>query len=863
MHTVATGAVGTLGLLHQVTAGHDAGRVAFRFAGGPTGEPPVELTYGGLGRRAGRLAHALREAGVGRGRVVALLLERGPHLLVAQLAVMMSGAAWMPLDPRNPAARLAFQVGDAAAPLLLTTSDLAALATEVAPATMTWTLDDPPWQVDLAGHPETAPDAGVRPDDPAYLIYTSGSTGIPKGVLVSHRSAYTYCRNAVGQLGVTAADVVPQVANPAFDVTIFDTFATLLAGATVVSAPFDVITDPDALTTLLRETGVTIAYIPPTVLALLDPARLDQSRLRAILCAGTVLGVELANRWSRPGLTLYNGYGPTEATVICTTYVCPDTPLRGTVPIGTAQPHHRAYVLDRRLRPVPVGISGQLYIAGAGVAHGYLNRPGLTAQRFLPDPYGGRPGRRMYATGDLVRWRPDGQLEYLGRTDRQVKLRGQRIEPGEIEHVLTRHPAVHRCAVVLRDDAYLAAYVVGDADPGVLRRHVAEHLPTYMIPSVFVTIPELPLNPNGKLDVARLPDPAPHAKEYVPPRTDTERWLAATWQELLGVGRVGADDNFFELGGNSLHGSQLTARVRKHLRVEITTRHLFTNPVLERLASRLDSGDADGAARSDDAAALQPEGTQPPLFFVHPVGGSVAQYVRLAPLLGADQPFYAIEDPGLRGGTSAGDVPGRASEYIEIIRRVRPSGPYRLGGWSLGGVIALEMARQLADAGEHVAIVVVLDSGLPGDPGVPGDLEVLSAFVRDLTGIAGVRPPDLDPESFRHLARDALEEQAMAVLDDAGLVPAGTRDEIRTRMRLFAANTRAMFTHRPRGYPGRLVLVSAAASAATDPAAWQALCAAFEHRTVPGDHYSMLQQPHLEELAAVLRDCLREGQERS
>ncbi|MFD1119556.1 thioesterase domain-containing protein, partial [Sphaerisporangium aureirubrum] len=322
-------------------------------------------------------------------------------------------------------------------------------------------------------------------------------------------------------------------------------------------------------------------------------------------------------------------------------------------------------------------------------------------------------------------------------------------------------------------------------------------------------------------------------------------------------------DNFFDLGGNSLHGSQLAARIREHLRVAVTTRHLFTNPVLEQLAARLDSGDTDGAARSDNATALQPRGTRPPLFFVHPVGGSVAEYVRLAPLLGADQPFYAIEDPGLLGAPSAGDLAGRASEYIKVIRRVRPSGPYRLGGWSLGGVIALEMARQLTGAGEHVAIVVVLDSGLPGDPCVPGDLEVLSAFVRDLIGIAGVRPPDLDPESFRHLARDALEERALAVLDDAGLVPDGTRDELRTRMRLFGVNTRAMFAHRPRRYPGRLVLVSAAESAATDPAAWQALCADFEHRTVPGDHYSMLRQPHLEELAAVLRDCLRERQERA
>nr|WP_281390542.1 amino acid adenylation domain-containing protein [Sphaerisporangium rubeum] len=580
--------------MHHVTAGHDTGRVAFRFTGS-AGER-AELTYGELGRRAGRLAHALREAGLGPGQVVALLLERGPHLMVAQLAVMMSGATWMPLDPRNPPARLAFQAGDAAAPLLLTTSDLTALAAEVT-AAETWVLDDPLRQAELSRHPGTAPDVDVSPGDAAYLMYTSGSTGTPKGVLISHRSAYVYCGNAVEQLGLTAADVLPQVANPAFDVTIFDTFATLLAGGTVVSAPSSVMTEPDALTTFLIEERVTVAYVPPPILALMDPARLAGGPLRAVIAIGSVLGAEVAGRWSRPGLTVHNGYGPTEATVICTSYVCPPTPLPGAVPIGTALPHQRTYVLNKRLRPVPVGVAGQLYIAGSGLAHGYLNRPGLTAERFLPDPYGGEPGDRMYASGDLVRWRPDGQLEFMGRTDRQVKLRGQRIELGEIEHVLTRHPAVRQCAVTMRDDSYLAAYVVtepghGDPDPAELREHLARDVPPYMIPTAWVTLPALPLNPNGKLDLAALPDPRPGARQYVAPATETEQWLAEAWQELLKVDRVGAGDNFFDLGGTSLHGTQLAARVREHLSVELDLQHLFTEATLADLAARLAESEA-------------------------------------------------------------------------------------------------------------------------------------------------------------------------------------------------------------------------------------------------------------------------------
>nr|WP_281390541.1 amino acid adenylation domain-containing protein [Sphaerisporangium rubeum] len=573
--------------MHQVTAGHDESRVALRFV---DGAGPVELTYGELGRRAGRLAHALREAGAGPGKVVALLLERGPHLMVARMAVMMSGAAWMPLDPRNPPARLAFQAADVAAPLLLTTSDLAGLAGEVAPATVTWVLDDPVREAELARHPQTAPEVDVRPHDPAYVIYTSGSTGTPKGVLVSHRSAYTYCVNVLEHHHVTPGDRILQTANPAFDGTVFDTFTTLLAGATIVSAPFAVITDPDAFTELIVAERVTFSFLTPAFLRLLDPAKFAGSALRGFVAGGESLAAEVQARWSRPGFTLHHGYGPTETTVACMNYVCPDTPLQGTVPIGTALPHHRVYVLNKRLRPVPVGVAGQLYISGAGLAHGYLNRPGLTAERFLPDPYG-RPGDRMYASGDLARWRPDGLLEFMGRTDRQVKLRGQRIELGEIEHVLARHPAVEQCAVIMRDD-YLAAYVVGDADQGDLRVHLAEQLPAYMIPSVFVTLAELPLSPNGKLDLAKLPDPVAQAKEYVPPRTDTERWLAGAWQELLKVERVGCDDNFFELGGNSLHGSQLAARVREHLLIELDLRHLFANPVLADLATRLEESEA-------------------------------------------------------------------------------------------------------------------------------------------------------------------------------------------------------------------------------------------------------------------------------
>jgi amino acid adenylation domain-containing protein len=584
MDPTAAGPAPTSGLLHEVAAGHDPDRVAVRFRG-PTTD---ELTYGDLERRSNQLAHALRRAGVGSGHVVGLLLDRGPHLLTAQLGVMKAGAAWTPLDPRYPEARLAFQLGDSAASLVLTTSGPAGPGRPVCGRTPSWSLDDRDRTARLDRCPATTPGADVRPDDPAYLIYTSGSTGTPKGVQVSHRSARAFCRHAVDGLAVTPADRVAHAAGPTFDASVFDCFATLLAGGTIVAAPHSTIADPAAFTTFLRDERVTLTFIPPVVLGMLDPDALTGGALRLVYTGGDVLGADQAHRWARTGLELHNVYGPTETTVFCTRYRVPSTPPATPPPIGTALPHQRTYVLDTRLRPVPVGVPGQLFVSGPGIADGYRNQAALTAQRFLPDPYDDLPGRRMYATGDRVRWHRAGVLEYLGRLDRQVKLRGLRIELGEIEHALTRHPGVRQCAVVLRDDSYLAAYVVGDADPAEVRMHLAQRLPAAMLPSVYVTLPGLPLTPSGKLDTAALPDPRSRTAEYREPRTGTERWLADTWLDLLGVERVGAGDTLFDLGANSLHTTQLTARVRDRFDVGLDPRDLFANPTLEQLAARID-----------------------------------------------------------------------------------------------------------------------------------------------------------------------------------------------------------------------------------------------------------------------------------
>ena len=423
----------------------------------------------------------------------------------------------------------------------------------------------------------------VRPEDPAYLLYTSGSTGQPKGVLVHHRGAYSYCQTAVDHFGITPDDRIAQVSNPAFDASIFDCYATLLAGATLISAPRETIADAAAFTDLIRSERVTLSFVPPAVLALLDPEDFAGSALRGLWSAGEALPPEQATRWPRPGLALHNSYGPTETTVVVTDYLCTDEPLTGPTPIGTALPNHRAYALDRTSAPrTDRRRPDELYIAGTGVTHGYHDRPGLTAERFLPDPYAGTPGERMYATGDLVRWRADGVLEFLGRRDRQVQLRGQRVELGEIEHMPHRNTPTSASARSCCATATAASRRLRRRRRRPRRRcaaHLADRLPTYMIPTASSRWTRLPRTPNGKLDTARAARPrTARPRPTATPRTDTERWLADIWQDLLGIDQVGAADNFFELGGNSLHVTQL-APASATITARPPPAPVFTDPV--------------------------------------------------------------------------------------------------------------------------------------------------------------------------------------------------------------------------------------------------------------------------------------------
>ncbi|MBQ1117161.1 non-ribosomal peptide synthetase [Streptomyces sp. C3-3] len=526
------------------------------------------IAYAELDRRANRLAHELTARGIGRGQVVAVAVPRSPQQVTAFLAVTKAGAVYLPVDPEYPAERVAYMLDDAApAALLVTDAARGELPDE--PAVPVWALDDAAFAASVAARPATGPAGPGRPGplSPAYVIYTSGSTGRPKGVLVSHTGLAPFVHSHVERLGLRTGDRVLQVVSTNFDVSVGDLAMTLLSGAALALPGPSRELVGDGLADALEASGATHVMLPAPLLGTLPEER-PLPRLRCIVSGGEALSPGLVARWSA-GRTVINAYGPTETTVAATLSdpLSPDT----TPPIGRPVAGTRVLVLDDRLRPVPVGVAGELHIAGPGVALGYLGRPGLTAERFVADPFG-PAGSRMYRSGDLVRWTTGGRLEFVGRADQQVKIRGFRVEPGEIETVLLARAGLAQAAVIVREDQpglrQLVAYVVPDAgaqmpEPVVLRKDVATALPDYMVPAAFVTLDALPLTSNGKLDRAALP--VPEFDTGVPgrdPATEREETLCRIFAELLGRPAVGVDDSFFDLGGDSIVSIQLVSRAR-------------------------------------------------------------------------------------------------------------------------------------------------------------------------------------------------------------------------------------------------------------------------------------------------------------
>jgi aspartate racemase len=831
----------------------------------------AHLTYQQLNARANAVAHLLADSGVRPGAFVGVFLERSPEALAAILGILKSGAAYVPLDPTYPAERLDFMFRDAALSVVLTDRRLVPrLPQSEARIVFIEQAADQSVSVD--------PSRLTRGHDVAYVMYTSGSTGQPKGVCVRHRGIVRLVRNTnYAEFG--SDQVFLQLAPLSFDASTFEIWGALLNGARLAVAPAGNLSLAE-LGRTVREQGVTSLWLTAGLFhQVVDGGLEDYRGLRQLLAGGDVLSPSHVRRALQEldGCAVINGYGPTENTTFSCCHVMREPgDVQTPIPIGKPIGHSRAYVRDQSGNLSPIGAIGELCVGGDGVAAGYHDRPPLTAQQFVLDPLGDDAQAMLYRTGDRARWLPDGSLEFLGRTDGQVKLRGFRVELGEIEAALCEFPSIAEAVAVVRTDLgpdkTLIGYVTPQQQrqslsPDDVRDYLAGKLPSHMLPSQIVVLPSLPLTPNGKVDRSALPAPKRlRGAGAGRPLTNLEVRLTAIWEQVLGVAGVGLDENFFDLGGNSLTAVRMFGQLRKALGRELPLATLFDAPTIEQLAAVVQAGGWRPPTRS--LVAIQPGGSKRPLFLVPGVGGNVLIFARLANFLGADQPLYGLQARGLDGDeTPLKTIESIAKAYVDEIRSIQSHGPYFLGGACMGGVVAFEMAQQLAADGEQVALLALIETWSPTSLH-PARFRLLALLHPILFFCSGILRHlrvmwALPPKHWFAYVRDKSRIVKEMIQE---------RDVYRGDRSLFyndlvsATNYRAMARYVPRTYRGRMHLFLASRrpiDASRDTRLrWAKLAAAgYSLQRIDAiDSGHLFVEPHIGDLAGHLSDALAEGQ---
>jgi len=810
-----------------------------------------QLSYSGLNARANQLAHYLRKRGVSRNSRVGICLERSVDFAIALIGVLKAGGTCVPLDPKYPDDRLAYMLEDVAASIVLTEASL--LKAAIPQGTQVVLLSEEREQI--SANVRSNPTVGSVPSDIAYVIYTSGSTGRPRGVLLSHAGLVNYTLGAVEQFAIRPGDRMLQFCSISFDAALEEIYSTWAAGATLVFRNDNVSLEPSEFLQWAAQQRVTIVDLPTAywhewVYALPELTQKAPPTLRLVIVGGEKASPEAYATWHKSvgnKVRWINTYGPAEASVVATTFepklqageVAPDV-----LPIGRPVANARVYLLDSDQNPVPVGVPGELHIGGSGVAAGYLNLPELTRQKFIRDIFSHDPSARMYKTGDLAKYLPNGEIEFVGRRDNQVKIRGFRIEPGEIESVLSKHPGVDDNAIVVRQDSTgnkrLIAYVVRNNESVVeseLRSHVQAQLPEYMVPSEFVFLNSMPLTPNGKIDrraLAALKVESAAVTATSLPADPIQQQLVGMWEELLGRKPIGIGENFFDLGGHSLLAARLMHRIKQVHGKSLPLAVLLQAPTIEKLASVL-RGDV--SEHWSSLVAIQPQGSKPPFFCVHGVGGNVVGFHELAKRMKPDFPFYGFQSQGLDGKSALyTTIQEMAAHYLEQIRTIQPRGPYHVGGFSMGGLVAYEMAQQLVASGEEVGLVVLFDTYAT------------------------------NPKSVNESLKDLLLNPTWTHIK---MLPSEVRKKIRRTWigvrlpdylkKVMRNNAHAAEQYVLRPYSGKVILLRAGDSwrVADDPyAAWTQFVTELETIQIRGTHMEILREPNVSTLAERLKSCI-------
>lgn len=860
------------------------------------------LSYQQLNQQANQLAHYLQQRiNLQPDTVVGVCLTRSLTMAIAVLAILKAGGAYLPIDPNYPGDRIHYLIQDSGISLVLTQTQLA---------------NTPPFvelqqSSPVAACEVLAIDSLLTKDilqfyslenlslthcleNLAYVIYTSGSTGKPKGVEIEHRSLTHYIQAVSKEHGITSCDRILQFASLSFDAAAEELYTCLCNGATLVLCSEAMWHSIPEFLQQSKDLQLTRWDFPPAYWYLVGhelkyhKKSLPES-LRLIIVAGDKVLPEQVNLWSEcvgNAVQVFNYYGPTETTIGATFYQLfpTDEATRARwvgreIPIGRPIPNVRVYVLDRAMQPVPVGIPGELYLGGVGLARGYLGRSELTAQRFITIDLWGQ-AERVYKTGDRVRWRPDGNLEYIGRIDNQVKLRGFRIELGEIETILVQHPAVENAVVILREDIpgnpQLVAYFTHTSttvDLWEIRQFLRQKLPAYMIPSTFISLEQLPLNVNGKVDRRSLRasdlkltqgiNSSPE-NQPIAPRTALELELVQIWEEILQRVPIGVRDNFFELGGHSLLAVSLIGRIERRFGKKLPLAILFEQATVEHLATWLSQQGNTYQWSSSTVVPLQLQGQHPPFFCVHPGGGTVVWYRDLARHFAPDRPFYALESLGLDGEQPPLDrVEAMATHYIQAIQTVQAQGPYQIGGWCFGAVVAFEMAQQLQKRDRSVSALILIDMNI-GAAGDTSDLEMLQADVPFFLRLFQRHLPHLS-DALMGLDSFSIDEQLLHLLErvkaaqklppDFGLV------QTKRLLAVFRGHVQALATYQPQPYAGKAILLQADRGEAVDAAdptlGWSNwVRGGIELSWLPGDHMAIVQEPNVPVLAQKLRTIL-------